>query len=273
MSASRVEVDHGAPSGSEHAQYLVENRRLKAEIERGSAEIQRLTAENEVPLRERERQMMAEIRRLTAENNVLLRERDRRREAESVGEGSAPGGPTVVAVDGAAVSTGFDAGGLETGHAENLAGIAHGAMDDEDAGGKEILHAHLFAEIRRLTVENERLQEARLRAGPRTHDSVGDGVLESRRAQLPAHIRWLTAELDRMHPLLEAELRVNDTVVGSSSTLSSAPSTVAMRGEETPTVAGYTSTPVLPFVDERAMRAPPQDPPTSADGQDGSAQI
>jgi hypothetical protein len=54
MSASRVEVDDGAPSGSEHAQYLVENRRLKAEIERGSAEIQRLTAKNEVPLRERE---------------------------------------------------------------------------------------------------------------------------------------------------------------------------------------------------------------------------
>ena len=34
MSASRVEVGDGVPFGSEHAQYLVEIRRLEAEIER-----------------------------------------------------------------------------------------------------------------------------------------------------------------------------------------------------------------------------------------------
>ena len=81
MSASRVEVGDGVPFGSEHAQYLVEIRRLEAEIERllardalMMAEIRRLTAENEVPLRERERQMMAEIRKLSAEKEELLRE-------------------------------------------------------------------------------------------------------------------------------------------------------------------------------------------------------
>ena len=81
MSASRVEVDDGGPCGSEHDQCLTEIRRLKAEIERRDAltmaEIQRLTAENEVPLRERERQMMAEIRKLSAEKEELLRERER----------------------------------------------------------------------------------------------------------------------------------------------------------------------------------------------------
>ena len=66
MSASRVEVGDGVPRGSEHAQFLVEIRRLEAEIERRDAEIER-----------RDAQMMAEIRRLTAENGVLLRERER----------------------------------------------------------------------------------------------------------------------------------------------------------------------------------------------------
>jgi hypothetical protein len=279
MSASRVEVDDGVSFGSEHVQCLVENRRLKAEIERGNAEIRRLTAENELPLRERERQMMAEIRRLTAENIVFLRERlrererERRREAESVWEGSAPGGPTDVPVDVPAISAGFDDGGLETPHAGNLPEIAHDAMDDEDAGGKERSQVRLLAETRRLTADNERLQESLLQAGPRTHDSAGVEVLESRRAELPAHIRWLTAELERVHAQLEAERRVNNTVVDIPSTLSSAPSTVAMLGEEAPNVAGYTSTPVLPFVDERTVRAPLQDLLTSADAQDASAQI
>ncbi len=191
--------------------------------------------------------MVAENRRLMAENEVLL-QRERRTEAEREREGSAPGGPANVAV-------------------ENLAELANDATDDEDAGGKERPHAHLLAEIRRLTAENERLQ-----AGPRTNDSVGDGVLESRRAEFPPHIRWLSAELERVHAQLDAELRVNDTVVGISSTLSSAPSTVAMLDEEAPSIAGYTSTPVLPF-DERAVRAPLQDPPTSAAGQDGSTPI
>ena len=124
---------------------------------------------------------MAEIQRLTAENEVLLhRERarvsEREREAESVREGSAPGGPTDVAVDVPAVGAGVCDGGLETRHAGNLAEIAHDAMDDEDAGGKERSHVHLMAENRRLTVENERLQEARLQAGPRTNNSIGDGA-------------------------------------------------------------------------------------------------
>jgi hypothetical protein len=195
--------------------------------------------------------MMAEIRRLTAENEVLPRERERRTKAdgEREREGTALDGQRDVAVDIPAVSAGLDDGGLETRHVD------------------------FIAKIRQLPVENERLEEARLQAGPRTHDIAGDGVLEWRPAELPAHIRWLTAELERVHAQLEAELRVNDAVVGTSSTLSSAPSTVAMLGEEAPNVAGYTSTPVLPFVDERAVRAPLQDPPTSADGQDGSAQI
>jgi hypothetical protein len=260
MSASRVEVGNGGPCGSEHDQCLVEIRRLEAEIERRDAEIERLLA--------RDAPMVAEIRRLTAENEVPLRERERRREAESVRGGSAPGGLTNDTVDIPAVSAGFNDGGPETQHAR----IANDAMDDEDAGGKERSHVYLLAEIRRLTAEIERLQEARLQAGPGTNSSVGDGVLESRHAKLPAHIRWLTAELERVHAQLEAELRVNDTVEGISPTLSPAPSTAAMLGEEAPSVAGYTSTPVLPFVDERAVRAPLQDPPTSAEGHDGSTQ-
>ncbi len=225
--------------------------------------------------------MMAEIRRLTAKNEVLLqRERARKSERERgrEREGSVPDGQKDVAVDIPAVSAGFDDGGLETRHAGNLAEIAHDAMDDKDAGGKGRSHVHLLAEIRRPTAENERLREARpslpsLQEGPRTHDSAGDGVLESRRAELPAHIRWLTAELERVHAQLEAELRVNDTVMGSSSTISATPSPATMLGEEAPNVAGYTSTPVLPFVNERAMRAPLQHPPASADGQDGSAHM
>jgi hypothetical protein len=214
-----------------------------------------------------------EIRRLTAENELPLRERERRREAERGRERSAPGVPTDVGVDISAVGAGVDDGGLETQHAGNLAGIANDAMDDEDAGGKERSHVHLLAEIRRLRTEIERLQEARLQAGPRTNDSVGDAVRESQRAELPAHIRWLTAELERVHAQLEAQLSVNDTGVGISPKLSYAPSTAAMLGEEAPNVAGYTSTPVLPFVDERALRASLQDPPTSAVGQDASTQI
>ena len=137
MSASRVEVGDGVPFGSEHDQCLTEIRRLEAEIERllardapMMAENRRLTAENEVPLRERERQMMAEIRKLSAEKEELLRERERRRAAESMQEeGIAPGGPTDVSVDIPAVSAGFGDGGLETQHAENR---AHDATDDED---------------------------------------------------------------------------------------------------------------------------------------------
>jgi hypothetical protein len=41
MWASRAEVGDGLPFGSEHAQYLVENRRLRAEIELRDAEIER----------------------------------------------------------------------------------------------------------------------------------------------------------------------------------------------------------------------------------------
>ena len=64
MSASRVEVGDGGPCGSEHAPYLVENRRLKAEIERRNAEIQRLTAENGVLLRESEREAQRDRERV-----------------------------------------------------------------------------------------------------------------------------------------------------------------------------------------------------------------
>ena len=124
-----------------------------------------------------------------------------------MGESSAPGGPTDVAVDVPAVGAGVCDGGLETRHAGNLPEIAHDVMDDEDAGGTERSHVHLLAEIRRPTAEIEHLQGARLQAGPRTNDSAGDGVLESRPAELPAHIRWLTAELECMHAQLEAELR------------------------------------------------------------------
>ena len=90
-------------------------------------------------------------------------------------EGSAPDGPTDVAGDVPAVTAGLDDGGLETRHVD------------------------FIAAIRQLPVENERLQEARLQAGPKTHDSAGDGVLESRRAELPAHIPWLKPELERVH--------------------------------------------------------------------------
>jgi hypothetical protein len=81
--------------------------------------------------------MMAEIQRLTAENEVLLhRERARvsEREREAELEGSAPGGPTDVAVDIPDVGAGVAHGGLETRHAGNLAEIADDAMDDADAG-------------------------------------------------------------------------------------------------------------------------------------------
>ena len=244
MSASRVEVGDGGPHGSEeHAKYFAEIRRLRAEIEGRDAEIRRLTAENELPLRERGR------------------------EAESVSEGSAPDGPTDVAVDMTTVGAGVGDGGPETPQAGNLARIANDAADDADAGRKERSHVHLLAEIRRLPAENESLQEARLRAVPRTHDSVGDEVLYSRCADLPARIRWLKTELERVHTQLEVELRVNDRVVGISATLSSAPSPIAVVDEEAP------NTPVLPFVDERAVRAPLQDPQTSFEGQDGSAEI
>ena len=70
---------------------------------------------------------------------------------------------------------------------------------------------------------------------------------------------------------------MNDTALGISSTLSPDPSHVAMLDEEAPNVVGYTSTPVLPFIDERAVRALLQDPVTdrltSVEGQDGSAHI
>ena len=47
------------------------------------AEIRRLTAENEVPLQERERRMLAEIRKLSAEKEELLRERESDAERQS----------------------------------------------------------------------------------------------------------------------------------------------------------------------------------------------
>ena len=72
-------------------------------------------------------------------------------------EGSAPDGPTDVSVAIPAVGAGLDDGGLETRHAGSLAGIAHDATDDEDAGGKERSHVDFIAEIRELPVENERL--------------------------------------------------------------------------------------------------------------------
>jgi hypothetical protein len=162
MWASRVEVGDGLPFGSEHAQYLVEIRRLRAEIERRDAEIERRDAEIE-RLLARDAPMMAEIRSPMAGNEVLLRERAGRRDAEGEREGTAPDGPTDVAVDIPAVGAGFGDGGLETGHAGNLAAITNDAMVDEDAGGKERSHVHLLAEIRRQTVEIEHLQ-ARLHA-------------------------------------------------------------------------------------------------------------
>ena len=46
--------------------------------------------------------------------------------------GSAPGGPTDVAVDIPAVGAGFGDGSLETRHAGNLAAITNDAADDEE---------------------------------------------------------------------------------------------------------------------------------------------
>jgi hypothetical protein len=122
-----------------------------------------------------------------------------------------------------------------------------------------------LAEIQRLAAENERLEaqvtrlEAQVRASGSGIDIPAlsdDGEAHRQHSPNRDEIRRLTADIQRLHVRLEAELSLRDVGVGDSRGTISAPSPVALLDKEAREALAVDrmTADVLPIVDDRDAR-------------------